>query len=261
MSPRETLLDPDEPLPVIVAQPNGTSPLLLCCDHAGNRIPRALGTLGLPPHELERHIAIDIGALAVATGIAQALDATLIAQPYSRLVIDCNRQPGRPTSIPEISETTEIPGNLHLSEEERAQRAREILHPYHHRIETEIDLRVYARRPVLIATIHSFTPVFKGVSRPWHLGTIHGLDGRGARAFLDLAAAETDLVVGENEPYIVEMDDDYTLPIHAEGRGIPYVELEIRQDLIGTEVGQQAMADRLSRLLGRWVDHMLPLAE
>ncbi len=256
-----SLLGADEPLPVLVEQPNGASPLLLCCDHAGNRIPRTLGSLGLPDHELQRHIAIDIGAMPVASGISKQLDATLIAQPYSRLVIDCNRQPGKPSSIPEISEVTVIPGNQGLSGDERATRARDILHPYHHRIETEIDLRLHANRPVLIATIHSFTPVYKGVSRPWHLGTIHGLDGRGARAFQELAAGETDIVVGDNEPYVVEMKNDYTLPIHAEGRGIPYVEVEIRQDLIADAAGQDAWAGRLSRLLGQWVERMLPLVQ
>src|ERR1035437_9152622 len=158
------VLADDDPAPVMVSHAAGRSPFFIACDHAGRRIPRRLGKLGLPEHELERHIAWDIGAWAVSLRLADALDAFTIGQLYSRLVIDCNRAPGVPSSIVEISELTEIPGNNGLSEEERAARAAEILWPYQNRIAAELDAR--AGRPTVLVAMHSFTEAYKGVARP-----------------------------------------------------------------------------------------------
>ena len=135
----DRLLAADEPAPVTVRNENGGSPFLIVADHAGNSLPRALGRLGVPEAEWGRHIAWDIGIGAVCRLVADALDATLVQQNYSRLVIDCNRTPGSETSIPEISEFTAVPGNMGLSEEQKAARVREIFRPYHDRIETELD--------------------------------------------------------------------------------------------------------------------------
>ena len=255
--PADGLLAADEPHPVVVERAEGASPLLLCCDHAGRRIPRRLGTLGLPEAELDRHIAYDIGAYAVARGLSARLDAALAAQLYSRLVIDCNRRPGVASSIPEVSESTEIPGNRALPAADRAAREATVLAPYQTAIAALLDARAAAGRPVVMVTVHSFTPVFKGVARPWHLGVIHGRDDRGARVLRPLVDGEPGLVVGVNEPYEVEMASDYTLPVHAEGRGLPYVELEIRQDLIATADGQQAWIDRLAPALGTLADRLV----
>src|SRR6266567_2105978 len=160
----DRLLAADEPAPVSVHNENGPSPFLIVADHAGNCMPRALGRLGLPESECESHIAWDIGIAAVCRLVADALDATLVQQNYSRLVIDCNRAPGSETSIPEISELTPIPGNRGLSKERRSAREREIFRPYHDRIETELEWRRQAGRPVALTAMHSFTPVFKGVA-------------------------------------------------------------------------------------------------
>jgi predicted N-formylglutamate amidohydrolase len=172
------LLGPDELAAITVRNNDGRSPFLIVVDHAGNAIPRALGRLGVARAELERHIAWDIGVAAVSRFLANELDATLMWQNYSRLVIDCNRSPGSETSIPEISEFTPIPGNVGLSEDQKRARVREIFRPYHDWIEAELDLR--RRSPT---------------------GTI---------------------------------------PVHGERRGLPHVEIEIRQDLIAHTSGQRA---------------------
>ena len=239
----------DEPTPITVHNENGLSPFLIVVDHAGNSIPRALGRLGVPETELERHIAWDIGIAAVSRFVAEALDATLVQQNYSRLVIDCNRAPGSETSIPEISELTPIPGNIGLSEGRKDARVREIFRPYHDRIETELDRRRQAGRPAALIAMHSFTPVFMGVARPWHAGVLYNRDPRFARRLIALLKREDGLVVGDNEPYSVTDASDYTIPVHGERRGLLHVEIEIRQDLIADDSGQRAWGARLARLL------------
>jgi predicted N-formylglutamate amidohydrolase len=243
------LLDPDEPAPVMHIRPNGRSPFLIVCDHAGLRMPRRLGSLGLPAHEIRRHIGWDIGIWATSLRLAASLDAVLIGQAYSRLVIDCNRTPGVPSSIAEVSETTEVPGNLNLSQEDRDLREQALFRPYHDAIARELDAREQDGRPAVIIAMHSFTPVYNGVARPWHAGVLFNRDDRLARAVLNGLYLEGELEVGENEPYAVSDLTDYTVPIHAEARRLAHVELEIRQDLITEEAGQVAWADRLARLL------------
>ena len=243
------LLAEDEPEPVVVSRPDGTSPFFLTCDHAGWRIPRALGDLGVPEPELRRHIAWDIGAAAVARGLSDLLDACLVEQVYSRLVIDCNRDPSVPTSMPEVSERTPVPGNVGLSAGERAARVREIFEPYHARTTEELDRRREQGRETILVAVHSFTPVFKDTQRPWHVGVLYNRDDRLARILMDLFAREGDLVVGDNEPYHVSDETDYGIPVHGERRGIVHVELELRQDLISDGGGQVAWARRLARIL------------
>ena len=182
----ETLLAADEPVPVTVRHEEGSSPFLLVADHAGNIMPRALGRLGIAAPECERHIAWDIGIAGLGRLLADALDATLIQQNYSRLVIDCNRPPDVAASIPEMSELTPIPGNVGLSEASRAARVREIFTPYHERIAAELERRRQAGRATVLIALHSFTPVFKGVTRPWHAGVMYNRDPRFARQVLAL---------------------------------------------------------------------------
>lgn len=241
------LLHPEEPPPVRVLRPEGRSDLVLTADHAGRLVPRRLGTLGLPQSELDRHIGWDIGIAGVTERLSQALDAPAIFQTYSRLVIDCNRSPDVPSSIPEISEATGIPGNRNLSPDDRLGRRREIFTPYHDCIDRILDARA-ARRTVLVA-MHSFTPVFRGESRAMQVGVLYNRDARLARILLDLLRAEPGLTIGDNAPYSVSDLTDYTVPVHAERRGLPHVEIEIRQDLIADEDGQADWAARFVRLL------------
>jgi len=243
------LLAPDEPAPVRVLRKNGPSELFLTADHAGRTIPRGLGQLGLQDHELDRHIAWDIGIAGVTERLSAALNATAVLQTYSRLVIDCNRDPTVPSSIPELSETTEIPGNRGLSVEQRAARQRAIFEPYHARIRALLDARQAEGRRAVYVAMHSFTPVFKGESRDMQVGVLYNRDVRLAAIMLDLLREERDLTVGDNAPYAVSDVTDYGVPVHAERRGLPHVEIEIRQDLIADEAGQAAWAARFERLL------------
>ena len=243
------LLAVDEPAPITVHNENGRSPLLIVVDHAGNSLPRALGRLGVPESELARHIAWDIGIAAVSRFVADALDATLVQQNYSRLVIDCNRAPGSETSIPEISEFTPIPGNVGLSEGQKDARLREIFQPYHDRIKAELDRRWREGRPAALIAMHSFTPVYMGAARPWHAGVLYNRDARFADLLIASLRREDGLIVGDNEPYSVTDESDYTIPVHGERRGLLHVEVEIRQDLIAGDSGQRAWGSLLARLL------------
>jgi len=245
----ETILDSDEPDPVTFDNEAGRSVFFLTCDHAGRAIPRRLDRLGLPDHETRRHIAWDIGIGGVGRRLSQLLDATVILQTYSRLVIDCNRDPKVPSSIPEISETTEIPGNLGLTEAARAARVNAIFRPYHDAIAAALDRRAAADRASVLVALHSFTPFFKGVARPWHAAVLYNRDARLALPLFELLNAEDGLVVGNNEPYRVTDLTDFTVPVHGERRGLPHVEIEIRQDQITDSAGQAAWAERLARVL------------
>lgn len=243
------LLAADEPPPFTEWQRGGASNFVIVVDHASLRIPRALGNLGLPPDQLERHIAWDIGALAVARRMAETLDAPLIAQNYSRLVIDCNRDPSVATSIPPIGEHIEIPGNLGLTVRQKEARRVEIFEPYHRQVRALLDERAAAGRLTIIVAQHSMTDVFKGVRRAMHAAVLYNRDRRFAGLVLDDLRDEAGLIVGDNEPYFVSDETDYTVPRHAEARGLPHVEIEIRQDLIAAEAGQEEWARRLCRVL------------
>jgi predicted N-formylglutamate amidohydrolase len=251
-----SLLAADEPPPVSVQNASGASPLLLVADHAGIACPRALGRLGVAEPEWHRHIAFDIGIAGLGRMLSDALDATLIRQNYSRLVIDCNRPLDAASSIPQISELTPIPGNVGLSDAETEARARAIFRPYHERIEAELARRRQAGRPAALIALHSFTPVFKEQARPWHVALLYNRDRRLADRLLALLREENGLVVGDNQPYFVSDATDYTIPVHGERHGLPHALIEIRQDLIADEHGQQQWAERLAGLLPRAYEHL-----
>jgi len=245
------LLDAHDPTVYTIHQPQGSSDFLLLADHAGQQIPCSLAALGLPQAELDRHIGWDIGIAGTTRALARRLDAWAIEQTYSRLLIDCNRPLASPTLIPETSDGTVVPGNMALTAAQRQQRIDAIHAPYHARINAELDARRDAARPTLLVMMHSFTPVMNGVQRPWHAGVLYHQDTRFAQPLLRALGAEGDLVVGDNQPYSVTPTSDYAVPVHGEGRGLVHVELEIRQDLIADEAGQQAWAERLARIFSR----------
>ena len=242
------LLGSEDVPPLLEENAAARSPFLLTCDHYGRSIPRALGDLGLPAGELTRHIAWDVGIAGVADALSKQLGAHLIAQRYSRLVIDCNRPPGAPSSIPRVSEATVIPGNEDLAHEATEARRRQIFDPYHRRISEVIDRRSRDGIATVLVALHSFTPVYAGDARPWHIGTLYHRDTRLPPLLLKLLRAEADLVVGDNEPYAVSDDTDYTIPVHGEARGLMNTGIEIRQDLIADHAGQKLWADRLARI-------------
>jgi predicted N-formylglutamate amidohydrolase len=244
-----TLLAPDERSVAIAMNRGAASPFLLLGDHAGREIPRSLAGLGLPNPELERHIAWDIGIAGLGALLSAALDAAFIRQRFSRLVIDCNRDPGRPDAVPEVSDGAEIPGNLALSADARHARVAEVAWPYHAAIAAELDQRAARSLPTTLISLHSFTPKMNGLDRPWRFGVLHADDSPYSRVVLARLRAEFgEAVVGDNQPY--KMDEvDFTIPFHASRRGLDYLELEVRQDLVADAAGQAEIAAIVARLL------------
>jgi predicted N-formylglutamate amidohydrolase len=243
------LLTAADPVAFTVERPQGRSDFLLVCDHASRVVPRSLGSLGLDDTQLASHIAWDIGAAAVAKHLSTALDATLLLQGFSRLVIDCNRPPGSASSIPTRSEYVEIATNEGLTTADKAARVAEIFTPYHAAISTVLDQRRGAGTRTLLVSMHSFTPVYLGETRPWKVGLMYRDDRRLGRSLLGLLRQDASLHAGENQPYAISNDTDYTIPVHAEARQLPHVGIEIRQDLIADISGQQEWAARLAQLL------------
>jgi predicted N-formylglutamate amidohydrolase len=237
--------------PYELVNPQGRARLLLVCDHASRELPAEYGTLGLDKAELWRHIACDIGAADVTRRLAELLDAPALLAGYSRLLVDCNRSPDDPTFICAISDGTAIPGNSDIGADEVARRRARYFTPYHAAIDEQLRLRSAAAgaAPALIA-IHSFTPVMNGFERPWHAGVLWDRDGRIALPLIKMLAADTAIVVGDNEPYSGRGFSGYTTRRHAESVGLPSVLIEIRQNLIDTQPGVLAWADRLAAALG-----------
>jgi predicted N-formylglutamate amidohydrolase len=232
-----------------VRNPGAASPFLLIGDHAGGRIPRRLGDLGLPPVERLRHIGWDIGVAGLGAALADRLDATFIAQRFSRLVIDCNRDPSRPDAICEVSDGTRVPGNIGIDAAERQARVATVFAPYHARIAEELDARAALGRPTLVAALHSFTPVMAGTPRPWRYGVLHlGASPLSDSALAALRARLGPELVGDNQPYAMD-GVDFTVPHHAIRRGLDYVELEVRQDLLVDAQGIDTAAALIGEVL------------
>ena len=220
-----------------MVNPQARSSFLLVGDHAGNAIPAALGDLGLPANERVRHIAWDIGVADVGTALAERLDATFIHQAYSRLVIDCNRDVGAPDSIAETSDGTVVPRNQRLPPEALRARQDQIHAPYQAAIGAELARRDAEGRQTVLIALHSFTPVMRGVARPWDIGILHhGGDPAFALRMLERLRALPGLVVGDNEPYRMDLID-YTIPRWAYPARRPYAEIEMRQDLVSSPEG------------------------
>ena len=230
------LIGAGEPPPFHVLNPQGRARLLVVCDHASRRIPAALANLGLDELALGRHIASDIGAGDVARHLSAMLDAPAVLAGYSRLVIDCNRGLGDPTSILAVSDGEFIPGNQGLGDEDKAERARQFFHPYHDAIRRRLES--FERREVVPAfiAVHSFTPIFQRVRRPWQIGILWDKDPRIPVPLIANLRARG-LVVGDNEPYSGRAPADHTVDHHAEGGGMPHVSIEIRQDLVDHHEG------------------------
>lgn len=243
-----SLLATDEPEPVVVLNDVSVRPVLLVCDHASWRIPRALGDLGLDPPALRSHLAVDIGAGALTRMLAGKLDATAVLAGYSRLVVDCNRHLLDPGAFLEFGDGVVIPGNRGLSDTERRQRADAIYWPYHRTIALQVDrLRKSSASPAIIS-IHSFTPVLNGVSRPWEIGILWDSDRRIPEVLLR-GLRKAGFAVGDNEPYSGKAPQDFTIDHHAEAAGLPHAGIEVRQDLIDGAAGVARVAKHLYRLI------------
>jgi predicted N-formylglutamate amidohydrolase len=239
----DALLAPDEVPAVEVRQGRGA--FVVVCEHASNRLPRSLGTLGLPEAELSRHIAWDPGGIELAEGIAARLSGDLVTQRFSRLIIDCNRDPALPDAITLRSEDTDIPGNAGLSSSAREARVAEIWTPFHSALEARLDARRAEHRPTALVTVHTFTPVYRGVSRPWEVGIISTDARELPEVMLTALRRDRALNVGDNEPYSSKDNVDYTIRRHGRDRGLPHVMIEVRNDLVRDTAGQGAWIDRL----------------
>jgi predicted N-formylglutamate amidohydrolase len=227
----------------------GCAPCLLLCDHAGRYIPPGLGRLGLPEHECRRHIGWDIGAADVTRSLALLLDAPAVLCHTSRLVIDPNRRPGGPGSIPETSDGTFVPGNRGIDAAEARRRFRRYFVPYHRAIARQIArLRRRIGVPVIVS-IHSFTPILQRAWRPWEVAVLWDEDDRLAAPALEGLRRDRSLRVGDNEPYSGRYPIGYTIPFHASRPGLPHVTFELRQDLIDTQERARAWAGRVAAVL------------
>jgi len=245
-------LGEDDPEPVEVVNSSGSSPFVITCEHAGRAVPRHLGNLGVEDRHLSRHIAWDIGVDAVGRALVKTLDAPVIFQRYSRLVIDCNRPVWAQDSIPEVSDGTEVPVNLAVSDTERDARYEQIHKPFHDEVAAILDRRVSEKRQTALIALHSFTPCLEAspAPRPWHLGILFNRDDALSKFIHDAMEEEAGhMIFTFNEPYEVEDIGDYTIPIHGEKRGLPHSLLEIRNDHISDEAGQREWTDVLTRVL------------
>lgn len=230
-----------------ILQADATTPWLIACDHASNRVPLEIdgGSLGLPPEQMARHIAYDVGAAGVTRHLGALMQARTILGRFSRLVIDPNRGEDDPTLIMKVYDHTIVPGNRHVDTAERDRRLNRYYRPYH---DAYADLA--ARVPdTIIVAVHSFTPRLNArAPRPWHIGILHAEDQRLSRPLIDRLRAEPDLCVGENQPYAGHLPGD-AVDRHALIPGRANALIEIRHDLIETEEQQRAWADRLAPLL------------
>ncbi len=247
-----SLLQPGEPPPYELYNEGEGGRLLLVCDHATNRVPDVLDNLGLSDAELARHIGWDIGAADVTYRLSDRLGAPAVLGGYSRLAVDCNRSLGHPGLILTESDRTPVPGNEGLSEAQRQARVNALFQPYHQAIDEQITrLRALCRPdegPVVVS-IHSFTPVFDGVERPWHVGVLWAVDGRLPQPLIARLRDDETLVVGDNQPYSAREGFGHTLETHGDGNGLANALIEIRQDLIDTHHGAEAWAERLAHAL------------
>jgi predicted N-formylglutamate amidohydrolase len=232
------------PPAVTIVNPLGRSPIVLTCEHASNFMPARYARLGLDRTDLDRHIAWDIGMAAVSRNLAERLDATLFLSGYSRLLIDCNRPIGVPSSIPEVSETTLIPGNHQLSVAERQERADQFYWPYQNALARHLDDRADTQRPTVLLSMHSFTPVFKNEARAMHVGVLFRRSAR-LGTFLVAQMSAPGIVVAANQPYQITDAGDVAVPVHGEARDLDVALLEIRQDLVADDSGVKQWSDRL----------------
>jgi len=239
----------DWPDPVEIHNEAGGSDIVLLCEHASHHMPAEYNDLGLSEIDRLRHIAWDIGAAEVARGLVERLNAPAFLSTYSRLLIDLNRPVDAGSSIPQRSENTEVPGNIGISDEEKARRAARIFTPFHDRVAAHITAREKAGRKVKIVAIHSFTPVFKGNARPWHAGILYDRSHELAQSVIDELRRDPAMNVDGNVPYTVSRDEDYAIPVHGQDRGHEAILVEIRQDLVSTPQGIAEWTDRLAKAL------------
>lgn len=227
----------------MIEKPDGTSRVVLVCEHASNAVPPEFGTLGLTPDACVAHIAWDPGALALARALSSTLDATLVHAPVSRLIYDLNRPPHNPAAMPEHSEVYEVPGNRALDASARAQRVSAVYLPFHDTLRNVLVNRLAAGNAPVLISVHSFTPVYFGQARALEFGVIHDGCDRLARGIMDGLHG---LRVALNEPYSAADGVTHLLRLHALPYDLPHAMLEIRNDLLANDAAVVAMANQLA---------------
>lgn len=240
------LLGRGEPAPVRVENPRGRAKCVIVCDHASNRVPKALGTMGLKKAELKKHIAWDPGTEDIGYYLSKKMDAALVLANYSRLVVDLNRGEDAPECMRAESDHIRIPANEGLTAAQKKQRIGEIFNPYHKVLGAQLKRHIDKGVAPLLLSLHSFTPEMDGFKRPWHIGVLWNKEeGIAKRLVESLRKNNPDLRIGDNEPYSLKAANvtKNTISTHAEARGLPYVIVEFRQDLVGTKAGARKWAE------------------
>lgn len=241
----DQLIGKGEPPAYRVENAKGQGKCVIVCDHASNLVPQSLSSLGLSKPELQRHIAWDPGTEEIGRKLGQKLDAPVVLASYSRLVVDLNRGHDHPDCMREVSDHTRIPGNKDLDPTQKKQRLAEFFWPYHKAIDAQVQrYLVKGVAPVLIS-VHSFTPKMDGFKRPWHIGVLWNKEeGIALQLVENLRKNNPELRIGENEPYSLKSENftKNTVSTHAESRGLPYVIVEFRQDLVGTKAKAEKWA-------------------
>lgn len=240
------LIGPADPPVFEIHNRNGSAQLIIACDHASAAVPARLDRLGLDSGFFEQHIAYDLGAAAVARRVADLVDARAVLGGYSRLVVDLNRNLSDSSAVPALSDGILVPGNLGLSAGERQERVRALYGPYHEAVGKQLEEILGSRGGAVLVSIHSFTPTLHGIDRPWEMGVLWDADSRLALPLLELLRRDTGIRVGDNEPYSGRHPADYTIDVHGEANGLACAGVEIRQDLIVREQGQERFAQILA---------------
>ena len=226
------------------------APLIFLCDHASNAVPARYGDLGLGPEQFARHIAWDIGAGELTRRLAASFGAPAFLGRWSRLLVDLNRGADDPTIVMRLSDGAIVPGNAGADEDEIAARIARYHRPYHAAVAAAIEASLAAGAPPTLVSVHSFTPVWKGAPRPWHVAILWDRDPRLAAPLLEAFRAEEGFTVGDNEPYHGALEGD-TMWTHGTARGLPHALIEVRQDLIADEAGLARMTGIVTRALSR----------
>ena len=239
------LLRAGDPAPFTVLNPLGRAKVLLVCDHASRAVPQALAGLGLADSDLAKHVGWDIGAAALTHELSRRWDAPAVLSGYSRLVVDCNRVLGEPTSMPAVSDGIRVPANEEIPAAQAAARAEECYWPYHAAVAAALDRFAAAGVAPAVVSMHSFTPRMNGVERPWEVGVLWDQDPRLPLPLIANLARLHGLTVGDNEPYSARDPHGFTLRHHVIPRGLPNVLLEMRQDEVGSDAGVLRYADYL----------------
>jgi predicted N-formylglutamate amidohydrolase len=243
------LIGPGDPPPFMTYNDHGATNLLLVADHASPFFPAAMNQLGLADWVLERHVAWDIGSDQLTRYLADELDAQAVLAGFSRLIVDPNRKLDDPTAFVQVSDGIAIPGNLDLDEEHKALRVQCFFKPYHDAITTKLERFEAAGVVPAFISVHTCTPVFDRVVRPWHIGVMWDRDPRIAAPLMENLRRMDGICIGDNEPYSGRHPHDFTIDYHAEPAGLPHVGIEVRQDLVNTDEGAKRWARTLARAL------------